>query len=104
MKRSALVLVMSGLWGACGGGDPSGSGGGAGGFGGGGASGFGGGGGGGGGATVTCGPSNCTGCCFNGACQPGSTAAGCGKSGAACVTCAASQACRVDQTAASIPS
>ena len=89
MERSALVVVV--MWlGACGGGEPSGAGGGAG--------GFGGGGGGGGGATVTCGASNCTGCCFNGACQPGSTAAGCGKSGAACVACAASQSCRVDQT------
>ena len=90
MERLALVAMMSGLLAACGGGDPSGTGGGAGG-------GFGGGGGGG-GATATCGPQNCTGCCFNGTCQPGATAAGCGKSGATCASCTTSQICRVDQT------
>lgn len=56
------------------------------------------GGGAGGGGGAVCGPSNCTGCCFNGACQPGSTAAACGKYGASCVACTTNQVCRVDQS------
>jgi hypothetical protein len=35
---------------------------------------------------------------LNGACQPGSTAAACGKQGASCSACQANQICRVDQT------
>lgn len=57
-----------------------------------------GGGGGGGGSSASCGSQNCTGCCFNGTCQPGSTAAGCGKAGASCSVCTTNQICRVDQT------
>lgn len=92
MERRALGLMLSGLLVACGGGDfPSGTGGGSG--GGGFATG-----GGGGTTSQSCGPQNCTGCCFNGACQPGSTAAGCGKAGASCTACASAQICRVDQT------
>ncbi|MFZ5444160.1 MAG: hypothetical protein ACOZQL_29455 [Myxococcota bacterium] len=84
-----VVLTFS-----CGGGDPTGTGGGA----GGGSGGFGGGSGSGGGAGASCNANTCAGCCFNGACQPGNTAAACGKLGAACASCATSQICRVDQT------
>ncbi len=97
MNRLAWVAVVSGLWVAgCGATDsPTGTGGGAGGgFGG----GLGGGGGSGGGTAATSGPQNCTGCCFNGSCPPGSTAAGCGKAGASCAACGANQVCRVDQS------
>jgi hypothetical protein len=91
----AVVIVSLGLGSmGCGGEEyPSGTGGGFGGGGGGG--GFGGGGG---GTGTSCGPQNCTGCCFNGSCQPGSTAAGCGKGGGSCAACATNQVCRVDQT------
>jgi hypothetical protein len=84
MKKVALLLATGvALW-ACGGTEPYGTGGGA--------------GGGSGGGSGGCGPSTCTGCCFNGACQPGSTAAACGKNGASCAQCATNQVCRVDQT------
>lgn len=66
----------------------SGSGGGSGGSGGGGA----------GGGQSGCSGTTCTGCCFNGACQPGNTAAACGKQGAACSACANNQVCKTDQT------
>lgn len=45
-----------------------------------------------------CSASNCTGCCFNNACQTGNTASACGKAGAACVACASTQVCKTDQT------
>ncbi|XXF76953.1 hypothetical protein P2318_28445 [Myxococcaceae bacterium GXIMD 01537] len=45
-----------------------------------------------------CGPSTCAGCCFNGACQAGSTVSACGKAGAACVACNSAQVCKADQT------
>lgn len=97
MKNWALiamtVAVVSMLT-ACGGEPPTGTGGGSGGSGG----GFGAGGGAGGGAGSTCGAQNCTGCCFNGACQTGSAATGCGKAGATCSACNSNQVCRVDQT------
>jgi hypothetical protein len=44
-------------------------------------------------APVTCGPGNCTGCCFNNACQVGSAAPACGHGGAACSACASHQVC-----------
>lgn len=50
------------------------------------------------GSSGTCSASNCTGCCYNGACQAGTTAAACGKNGAACVACSTNQVCRADQT------
>ena len=93
MNRLATVAMMAGVLMACGEGLSTGTGGGA----GGGFAGTGGGGGGG-GAAASCGPQNCSGCCFNGSCQPGSTAAGCGKSGASCASCTANQICRVDQS------
>lgn len=96
MQRWAFLSVVVVVMMACGAESPGGAGGGAGGGFGGGGGGFGGGGGGGG--ATACGPQNCTGCCFNGACQPGSTVAGCGKSGASCAVCATNQICRVDQT------
>lgn len=55
-------------------------------------------GGGSGGGAAACGAGNCAGCCLNGACQPGNTAAACGKQGVACGGCANNQVCRVDQT------
>lgn len=94
MQRVATLVAVGLMTFSCGGGDPTGTGGG-GGFGGG--SGVGGGTGTGGGATASCGPSNCAGCCFNGACQPGNTGAACGKLGSACLSCSASQVCRADQ-------
>jgi hypothetical protein len=45
-----------------------------------------------------CDATNCTGCCFNNTCQAGSTAAACGKKGAACVACGSVQVCKTDQT------
>lgn len=97
MRKLVVVVVPLLLLGACGEGSGPGTGGGSGGSAGGG---FGGGSasGGGGGSTVTCNAANCTGCCFNGACQPGSTAAACGKNAAACTACQTNQVCRVDQT------
>lgn len=50
------------------------------------------------GTQVQCGPSNCTGCCFNGICQPGVTMAGCGKAGQACAVCVKGQICTNTQT------
>src|SRR5262245_55799230 len=44
-----------------------------------------------------CSPSTCAGCCFNGNCQPGATAAACGSGGGVCVACTANQICLVDQ-------
>lgn len=90
MQRGAVLGLVSAVMVACGEpGSPTGTGGGGGGFGGGSGAG---------GGTAACGPQNCTGCCFNGSCQPGSTAAGCGKSGASCSACGSNQVCRVDQT------
>ncbi len=45
-----------------------------------------------------CSASNCTGCCLNGACQPGVTAAGCGKGGEACIVCTGMQICKAAQS------
>ncbi len=45
-----------------------------------------------------CSASNCAGCCFNNACQTGTTASACGKAGAACMACSSLQVCRTDQT------
>lgn len=100
MRASALLVATGVVLSACGGGGGTGTGGGGGGGTemGGGSGGLGGGAGGGsGGGGSACGPSSCVGCCFNGACQPGTTAAGCGKNGAACAQCAAHQVCRADQ-------
>lgn len=46
-----------------------------------------------------CGPSNCLGCCFNGICQPGNTAAACGAHGGLCYECntSAHVICTVEQ-------
>jgi hypothetical protein len=57
-----------------------------------------GGGGGGGGANAGCGYSNCQGCCFNGACQTGTTDAACGRNGTVCQMCVTGTACSMDQT------
>lgn len=98
MRISGVVVVlMAAAMQACGGTGDSGTGGGGGSSLGGG-SGGGGGSGSGGGSGATCSALNCTGCCFNGACQPGITAAACGKNGAACSACQANQLCRVDQS------
>lgn len=48
--------------------------------------------------TQTCSATNCAGCCFNGQCQSGNTASACGKDGATCAACGASQICKTDQT------
>jgi len=45
-----------------------------------------------------CSAATCTGCCFNGVCQPGDTNAGCGKNGEACAACGGSTVCKADQT------
>ena len=45
-----------------------------------------------------CGPSNCAGCCFNGACQAGTAASACGKAGGACFACTGNGICKTDQT------
>lgn len=75
--RAVVMVAVASVWAGCGGeGGPSGVGGGSGGSGGG--FGVGGGSGGGGGGSSSCGPQNCTGCCFNGSCQTGSTATACG--------------------------
>jgi hypothetical protein len=42
---------------------------------------------------VTCGPANCPGCCVGNQCVVSTTAAACGKGGAACVACGANQTC-----------
>lgn len=42
---------------------------------------------------AACGPANCTGCCFNGACQVGSANAACGSAGLTCSACAAHRVC-----------
>ena len=82
---------------AGGGGGATGGGGGATG-GGGGATGGGGGATGGGGGTA-CSAANCQGCCANGMCQTGTTAAQCGKLGVACAACpTATDICKADQT------
>lgn len=87
MKRALVIIAALA---GCGEGDgPGGAGGGG---------GFGGTGGGGGGGSPSCSNSNCPGCCFNGACQAGSTVAACGKQGVVCGACANSQICRIDQS------
>jgi hypothetical protein len=53
--------------------------------------------------SVLCGPSNCSGCCFNNACQVGSANAACGRAGAACSTCPSHQACSASQACALDP-
>lgn len=50
------------------------------------------------GGSDSCNASNCVGCCFNGTCQTGSTAAACGKNGASCVACPAGNICGSNQT------
>lgn len=47
---------------------------------------------------MSCSLANCAGCCLNGTCQPGSTAAACGKNAASCVACTTGQVCKTDQT------
>ena len=42
---------------------------------------------------TTCGPSNCTGCCNGTKCELGYSKTACGKSGLACTTCKAWEAC-----------
>lgn len=83
MRAFALLVATGVVLSSCGDGGGTGTGGGA--------------GGGSGGGDGACGPSNCLGCCFNGACQPGTTATGCGKGGGACLQCSANQVCRADQ-------
>lgn len=46
---------------------------------------------------AACSSANCTGCCFNGACQAGTTTTACGKSGAACAACGTNQICKTTQ-------
>lgn len=50
-----------------------------------------------------CTAATCVGCCFNGACQGGTTAAGCGKGGATCSTCSAPDICTSEQICAVDP-
>lgn len=45
---------------------------------------------------VACSIKNCLGCCFNGACQTGTTAVACGSFGVQCAVCAAPKIC-IDQ-------
>lgn len=90
MTKLGVVLASLLLLAGCGGSSGPGTGGGAGG-------GFGGGSGAGGGSS-SCSASNCAGCCFNGACQAGSTAAACGKNGAACTACPSGNICSSNQT------
>ncbi|MFZ5469482.1 MAG: hypothetical protein ACOZIN_08600 [Myxococcota bacterium] len=90
MRLLSLSLLGFSLF-ACGG-DGGNTGGGTGGAGGSGGAG------GGGGSVAGCTAQNCAGCCLSGACQPGSTAAACGKNGSACAACSANQICRVEQT------
>lgn len=45
----------------------------------------------------SCNAGNCTGCCLNGTCQTGITAAGCGKNGQTCAVCSGKQICKTDQ-------
>lgn len=45
-----------------------------------------------------CSSSNCAGCCLNNVCQPGSTAAACGKNASSCVACLNGAICKTDQT------
>ena len=52
---------------------------------------------------TSCGPSNCTGCCWNGACQAGTTVSSCGSSGINCSTCKNNQVCKTDQTCGADP-
>lgn len=84
-STKTVSLVFAFVLTACGGGDP-GSGGGT------------------GGNVEQCGPSNCSGCCANGVCQTGSTAAACGKTGAACSVCGNNQICKTSQTCGVDPS
>lgn len=93
MKRGSLLFAVLVLVG-CGGSGPDGTGGGN----GGGTGGASGGGSGGGGGAAACSATNCTGCCLNGTCQAGSTAAGCGKNGAVCLACINGAICKTDQT------
>lgn len=53
---------------------------------------------GGGGGTTACGPASCLGCCANGACVTNPTTAQCGRGGAACSACGASDVCKSDGT------
>lgn len=55
------------------------------------------------GGASACGPNNCAGCCFNGACQTGSTNTACGKAGLACQSCTSWQTCSPDQMCAVDP-
>jgi hypothetical protein len=55
--------------------------------------GLGGGSGGGGGGGTVCSPTNCTGCCANNTCFPGTTASECGAHGNFCQTCGTGQSC-----------
>lgn len=53
----------------------------------------------GGGGGASCSAATCAqGCCAGGTCQPGTTTAQCGKQGAACVACPATDLCKADQT------
>ncbi|MFT3713095.1 MAG: hypothetical protein QM817_36030 [Archangium sp.] len=106
LKQSLWVVSLLGvlsLSAACGpqpgpygggGGGGFGGGGFGGGFAGGPGSGPGGGGGSGGGnQTVTCGPSNCGGCCANNICQPGRADSACGGGGNVCSSCGGGMTC-----------
>lgn len=42
----------------------------------------------------SCNSSNCSGCCANGICQPGSSTGACGIGGNACTACASGQSCQ----------
>lgn len=48
------------------------------------------------GAIGSCGPANCPGCCFANVCQPGTTAAACGRGGGLCAVCQIDQICRTE--------
>ncbi len=86
MRNIGPVLLMGcvGLF-ACGGGYEGPYGGGSGGSGG-------------GAGSEGCTSQNCAGCCLNNVCQPGSTAAACGKNAATCSACGSGQICKVNQT------
>jgi hypothetical protein len=47
---------------------------------------------------LTCAATNCTGCCSNGVCLAGNTAAACGSSGLTCETCVGNESCGADRS------
>lgn len=46
------------------------------------------------GAVSQCGPSSCSGCCLNGACQTGTTPQACGAGGYGCNVCTSTEVCK----------